>query len=321
MPRTRPFLAALLAAAGLGTTATPAGAALVYVRDADAAKRPATVWIAADDGSGARKLGEGTFPQISADAKTVLHFDADGSDLFVASAQGGARRALIEGAGDIESPRFSPDGSLVAAIVDRQLRVYETATGRMGVVARGDIDQLSFSPDGQRIAYSAERSGGSDVFTVSVLGGDADRLTDGGRSLLPVWGPSRIAFVRRKSSGAFDIWTMTAEGRRVRRVTATRVPSGASGLAPVEWSADGRRLAAQYVATEARIGFTVNPFTGKTRALRRKVTFDLSGDGADVLTHSGGAEPEGRHNVYAAPYGGGKSRLLVRGGAFPDWSR
>ena len=156
---------------------------------------------------------------------------------------------------------------------------------------------------------------------MSVLGGDADRLTTNGRSLLPVWGPSRIAFVRRKSSGAYDIWTMTAEGRRARRVTKTRVPSGSSGLAPVEFSADGRRLAAQYVAGRARIGFTVNPFSGKTRALRRKVAFDLSADGSSVLTQSGGAEPEGRHNVYSAPYGGGASKLLVRNAAFPDWSR
>jgi hypothetical protein len=40
-----------------------------------------------------------------------------------------------------------------------------------------------------------------------------------------------------------------------------------------------------------------------------------------VLTQSGGAAERGKHNVYVAPYDGGKSTLLVRDAFLPDWSR
>jgi Tol biopolymer transport system component len=311
--------------------AAPASAALVYVKDP--AGKPA-VHIAADDGTGARKLVDGTQPQISPDGSVVAFLRASGrrQALALVAAAGNAEPRRLTASTTIESVQFSPDGKLLAAeIGGRRLQIYEVATGRTATLARGFIKGLSFSPDSQRIVYGrgadATARGESDVHVVSVLGGEPEQITKDGRSLLPVWGPSRIAFVKQKGKDrggaipAYDIWTMTGQGRRVRRVTVTKVPEGVSGLLPIEYSADGRRLIAQYVGQDVRVGFTVNPFRGTTRALRRKVAFDLSSDGSTVLTHSGGADPAARHNLYAAPYGGGRSTLLVRNAAFPDWSR
>lgn len=326
----RPFLAALVASAFLAFAA-PASAELVYVKNPAAVD--AKVFIAHDDGTGPRELTTGTQPQIAPNGATVAVLRANGSrqELWLVNADGTNERRLTASTA-VESVTFSPDSTLLAAeIGGRRLMVFEVATGRMATLVRGFIKGLTFSPDSQTIAYGlgvdSTARGASDVSKVSVLGGEPEQLTDDGRSLLPVWGPQRIALVKQKAASrggpipAYDIWSMTAQGRRARRITVTRVPDGVSGLLPIEWSADGRRLTAQYVGEDVRVGFTVNPFTGRTRSLRRKVAFDLSADGSAVLTHSGGADPAARHNVYSAPYEGGPSTLLVRDAAFPDWTR
>ena len=313
-----PPAAALVA---LAVAAPVAAAKLVYVKDPDAAPGQPTVWLAEDDGTRARKVGDGSYPQISADGRTLLHYANYGHNLVV---RGTARRArpheVVSRAGEIDTPRLSADGKLAAAVVDGQLRVFATGSGRARILARGEIDAISFAPDGRHLAFSRRTGAQSDVFRMSVEGGRERRLTEDGRSLLPVWGPGRIAFVKRERGGDLDIWTMTSRGRRVRRVTRTTAAAG-SGLAPVEWSADGRRLLGQYLAGELRVGFTVDPFSGDLRAIRRRVAFDLSADGTTVLTQSGGATPEGRHSIYASPWAGGRGKLLVRDAAFPDWSR
>lgn len=320
MARSRLLLALLpLAAAFSGASAAPASADLVYVKEGRGASQD--LWIAADDGRSPRKLaGDAAAPRIARDASRVAYLDAAGRELWLVGTRGGEPRRLYRGS-TVGAAKFSPDGELIATVADGRLRVFQTATGFMGVIARGRIGAFSFSPDGQQIAYDRERGGETDIFTVPALGGDARRLTRDGRSLLPAWGPERVAFVRRKTTGAYDIWTMTPQRTRVRRLTKTKVPDGASGLAPIEFSEDGRRLIAQYIAGEVNVGFTVNPFTGRTRALRRKVAFDLASDGSAVLTQSGGTAAGGRHNIYAAPYAGGKSQLLVRDAFSPSWSR
>ncbi|HEX8103858.1 MAG TPA: hypothetical protein VF533_14675 [Solirubrobacteraceae bacterium] len=320
MARSRPLLIAALALAGLAAGAPPAAAGLVFVKEDKAGAL--NVWISADDGTGQRRLAEdATSPKISPDGLLVAYLDADRRALRLTRTDGGEPRELYDGE-MLGTPKLSPDGSLVAVTTDDRLLVFETDTGRMGVVARAEIGAFSFSPDGQKIVYDATRNGETNLYTVSVLGDGTKRLTKDGRSLLPVWGAKRIAFVRKKvRTGAYDVWTMTARGKRVRRLTKLKVPDGASGLAPVAFSDDGRRMIGQYIAGPLRVGFTVNPFTGKTRALRRKVAFDVARDGSAVLTQSGGAEERGKHNVYAAPYDGGKSVLLVRKAFLPDWSR
>lgn len=329
----RLLLVALATLAALVLCAAPASAALVYVKTLRGGEP--TIFAAEDDGSEPRELVEGgTQPQISPDGASVAFVRPTGGrrlQLAVVPTAGGDARVLTAST-QVESVTFSPDSKLLAAeIGGRRLMVFEVETGRMGTLAQGFVKGLSFSPDSTRIVYGlgedATARGAADVYKVSVRGGTARRLTRDGRSLLPIWGPQRIAFVKQKGVDrtgqipAYDVWEMTEVGRAVRRMTRTKVPDGVSGLLPIEWSADGSRLIAQYVGADVRVGFTVDPRTGRTRSLRRKVAFDLAGDGSAVLTQSGGIDPDARHNVYSAPYEGGESELLVRNAAFPDWSR
>lgn len=320
----RLLLATLAASLLLG--AAPASAALVYVKLDGGAP---TIFAADDDGTDPRELVAGTQPQISPDGNFVAFLRTSGSRtrLGLIPTSGGDERLLVSSS-SVESVTFSPDGKLLAAEVGgRRLMLFEADTGRMATLATGFVKGLSFSPDSTRMVFGmgvdATARGAADVFKVSVRGGTPRRITRDGRSLLPVWGPRRIAFVKQKALDrtgmipTYDIWDMDERGRDVQRMTTTKVPDGVNGLLPIEWSGDGSRLIAQYVGADVRVGFTVNPRSGATRALRSKVAFDLAGDGSTVLTQSGGARP----NVYAAPYEQGASELLVRNASLPDWSR
>ena len=98
-----------------------------------------------------------------------------------------------------------------------------------------------------------------------------------------------------------------------------------SGLVPVESSANGGRLLAEFVGQDASVAFRVSPATGKAKALDADfenglVGFDLTADGRTVLGHTGGPDPTARHDVVTIPYTGGEPKVLVRRASFPDWS-
>ena len=99
-----------------------------------------------------------------------------------------------------------------------------------------------------------------------------------------------------------------------------------SGLVPLELSANGKRLLAEFVGQDTSVGFRVNPETGKVQALDARLRERLRGRRPDrrrptVLGHTGGPDPDRAHNVVTMPYRGGKPTVLVRRASFPDWSR
>jgi hypothetical protein len=124
---------------------------------------------------------------------------------------------------------------------------------------------------------------------------------------------------------SYNLFEVQPDGGSLRRITALRIPNLLSGLVPIELSADGTRLLAEFVGQDTGVGFAVDPRTGNTRSLSRNsetgfVGFDLSADGRTVLGQTGGPDPAARHNVATMPYRGGKPTVLVRRAAFPDWT-
>jgi hypothetical protein len=147
-----------------------------------------------------------------------------------------------------------------------------------------------------------------------------------------VWGPDEIVFDRfkrrRGGAPAFNLWAVDpAAVDELRRLTRLTIPPLASGLVPLEVSADGRRMLAVFTGQDTQVGFTVATASGRTRALstdfeRGLVGFDLSGDGRSILAHTGGGDPQAAHDVVVVPYGGrGEPKVLVAGAAYPDWTR
>ncbi len=152
----------------------------------------------------------------------------------------------------------------------------------------------SFSPSGKEIVWARKRGqgylveGGVDLYRARVDGRATTRLTRGGVSAYPVWGPKRIAFGRVRRSGdrhfpAFEVWTMLPRGGGLRRLTRTD--------GPIDWSADGRRLLTSIVSKWDTKSSVVDIGTGHIRTLvggTDVFTLALSRDGRFVLAWAGG---------------------------------
>jgi Tol biopolymer transport system component len=330
--------------------AVPAGASatLSYV------KNPfnSTVFVANDDGSGARKVESGYNPHVAPDGLTVAYLHEgprSAQELKVAAATGGSGKTVMANLREAFYVTWSPDSKTIAALRGpelgkRNLVLIDVATGLQSVVASGYFSGFSFSPDGTEIAYS--RAGSekypprSDVFrfpvpipgVVNVRAPEAVRLTSDHRSSDPLWGPQKIVFVKtlgknRRYGPKNELFLMNPQGKGVKRLTHTKVPALLQGLFPTDWSAGGNRLLTEFQGQDTSYAVVVNPKTGKQRPVAGTgetgfVGTDLSADGSLVLGFNGGFEVGLRNNkVQTVPYGGGKPKTLVKEAYEPSWSR
>jgi Tol biopolymer transport system component len=147
-------------------------------------------------------------------------------DIFVVDAAGGTPVDVTNTAANEASASWSPDGTQLAFMSDRDgnEEVYRQNADGIGAATRltnepGRDADPDWSPDGQKIAFFSERPGSSccgTVWTINALdGSDPVNLTNG--SIFdadPSWSPdgSRIAFVRDAGGQNFEVWTALADG-------------------------------------------------------------------------------------------------------------
>jgi Tol biopolymer transport system component len=326
----------------------PASAAATLVFD----RHPLnpSVWVAADDGSGARRLTSGSQPRISPDGATVAYMVTGDPksfrpDLMVVPADGSAPpRLLAKGWRESFTFAWSPDSRTIAALVGpelgrRSLALIDVATGTRRTVADGFFSGVGFSPAGDELLYGRATSERypvrSDIWRAPVAEGGAApaALTSDHRSQTPLWSPTgRVVFVRlvdaqrRKYGPKNELYVMSPDGSGVARLTKTKVAQLLQGLTPTAWSGDGTRLLAQFGGQDTSYAETVDPLTGAHRPVVKAeeagfVGTDLSSDGTTILGATGGFDPDAKHDVVTIPYGGGKLTALVRGAFDPDWNR
>lgn len=313
------------------------------------------VFVAKDDGSVARRIGSGTNPRVSPDGQTVVFYRAGKGKqppkLMVVPASGGAPRVLASGWQEPFVFAWSSDSAAIAVqlgpeIGKRRLTRIDVASGAQQTLARGWFGGVSFAPEGsEQLVFAMSASEGfpvrSDVYRIDLLPPGATSvaavepkpLTSDHRSTSPLWGPgNRIVFVkrlgekRRKYEPKNDLFLMKPDGGEVKRLTRTKVGPLFFGLVPTEWSANGRRLLAEFGGQDTSYAVAVNPRTGSERPLTRErevgfVGTALSFNGELVLGMLGGFEPGPGHEVVSIPYTGGKPRVLARNASEPDWSR
>jgi dipeptidyl aminopeptidase/acylaminoacyl peptidase len=340
-PKSTKWIGALVAAAALLALPSAAGATLTFVRN----PLNPSVFLAGDDGQGAKKVDAGRAPRISPDGLSLIYLHegpGHAQEMKVTPVAGGPTRTLLRGWQETSYLAFSFDSQSLLALEGaelgkRSLVLIDIPSGLRRTVADGYFSGFSFSPDGEQIVFA--RAGSqkfpprSDVFRASASGGRFVALTRDHRSLAPLWGPSgKIVFVkqleakRRKYGPKNELYLMNEGGRQVKRLTHTKVDQLLLGLSPTEWSGNGARLLAEFEGQDTSYAVSVNPRTGAQRPLDRKreggfVGTALSADGTTVLGFTGGFEPGPDHNVASVPYSGGKKTVLAKNAFEPDWSR
>jgi Tol biopolymer transport system component len=333
-----PMRAALLALVFTLTATAPAHATLVFERG----QATTSVWVANDDGSGAKRLVTGSQPHVSRDGKTVVYVSGAGEEspqLREIPAAGGASRPLVRNL-RFGAFAWSADGRYVAAQTGplngrQRLTLIDRTSGTARTVARGAFYGWSFSPASDQLVYArADRDAlfpATDLEVAATAGGLPRILTQDGRAMYPLWGPQQLAYVRyrhpeRRGDGPkFNLWLLNPDGTGRRRLTNDRVPFLLTGLTPTAWSADGTRLLAEFGGQDTAYAVTVDPATGAERVVGAKsqgfLASALSADGSTILGSSGGFEWPGPARIVTAPYTGGATRVLVARGQSPDWSR
>ena len=343
-----PLLLSAFVLAALLAVPAAAQATLAYVRN----PFHPTVFVANDDGSGAKKIEAGELPKVSPDGNWVayLHQGAKNEqELKLAPAAGGPARTLMVDFREPFSLEWSPDSTRLAAkrgseLGKRKLVVIDVAAGTQQVVAEGFFSGFSFSPSGFELVYAKTGSERfpprTDLFrtetpppgVVNVQAPQTYRLTKDHNSAYPLWGPQKIVFVKalgakkRKYGPKNELFLINPTGKGVKRLTHTNVPLLLQGLVPTDWSAGGNQLLAEFEGQDTSYAVKVNPKTGAQKPVSKSgeqgfVGTALSSDGKLVLGFEGGFDPGAGHDVVAIPYAGGKPKLLARNAFEPDWSR
>jgi hypothetical protein len=336
-------VAAALAAAPAGGVAV-SGVSIAYLTGS--AESLPSVWSAGAGGGSARRLGPGDAPLLSPSGETVAASDigSSGSALTLYPANGGAPTGYFNIVHvSATALAWSPDSRYLAVALTGNnapslsgygLAIIDTLTGTEQTIASGAIYGASFAPgSADTLAYARATSlsvtAAANIYTVGADGTATKQITIDGRSADPVWGTRGIAFDHeqfRKGYAPLDqIWLMRANGSGRKQITHTHVSLLASGLAPLAFSADGTRLAAEFEGEDMSIGYSVSVLTGRATELTvgnaSVSAWGISRDGRSILVTVGGFEqPPNRGKIEEIPFSGGHPTLLIAHGGFPSWN-
>ncbi|MBI2458626.1 MAG: Tol-Pal system beta propeller repeat protein TolB [candidate division NC10 bacterium] len=246
-------------------------------------------------------------------------------ELFIMDYDGATPVAITGNQSINLSPRWSPDGRLIAYTSYRNgnpdLFVLNFDSGRRDVLSaqRGLNATPGWSPDGQWLAFAMSASGGTNLFLIPKGGGTPKPLTTGPAiSVSPSFSPNgRQIVFNSDRGGSPQIYVMDVEGTNLRRLTF----QGNYNASP-RWSPRGEKIAFM-----CRIGGNqiclINP----------------DGTGLQQLTTLGGNEdpswsPDGRHIVFTSTRTGHRDLFVMhadgteqtrltkngRDNYLPDWS-
>ena len=143
----------------------------------------------------------------------------------------------------------SPDGQTIVFDLLGDLYTLPVAGGKATRLTSGmayDV-QPRFSPDGKRVVFVSDRSGGDNLWIMSLDGKDTLQLTKGNTNLYvsPEWTPDGQYVVASRSAGlggAAKLWTYHVEGGNGVALTATPAPPPTLKMMGAAYGKDPRQL-------------------------------------------------------------------------------
>jgi Tol biopolymer transport system component len=160
----------------------------------------------------------------------------------------GKALALTQTGSNERTPRWSPDGTRLAFVSDRdgerEVYVYDLAQPQTEPVNLSQHPapdwQPAWSPDGQRVAFASHRDGNWEIYVVDADGANLERLTaHPANDFAPSWAPDgrRLVFASRRYTDA-DLFAIDVETRALTQLTA-----GQWNEFEPAWSPDGQWIA------------------------------------------------------------------------------
>jgi TolB protein len=167
--------------------------------------------------------------------------------LAIMDQDGANNRFLTDGSFLALTPRFHPTKDEIAfmSYINNKPRVFlfDLGTGRQRVL--GDFAGMTlsprFAPDGNSVVMAQTHGAGSDIYQVSLSGGGARRLTDGGGSInvSPCFSPDATQIVFNSDRGGDQqLYVMGADGSGIKRISY-----GQGQYADPVWSPRGDLIA------------------------------------------------------------------------------
>ncbi|HWS55760.1 MAG TPA: hypothetical protein VN228_16595, partial [Pyrinomonadaceae bacterium] len=174
----------------------------------------------------------------------------------------GAQPIKITTSGNVRSAALSPDGKLVAFVVDeggrRGLWARQVAVSNsVRLVPPSDFTYfgLVFSRDGTYVYFVASEQDGrrGDLYRVPALGGSVQKLRAGVDSPIGLSQDGKhLAFVARDAGrGRATVYVTDQDGAGEREVAARQFPEHFSTTPAPAWSNDGSRLALVVESSDA----------------------------------------------------------------------
>jgi hypothetical protein len=335
----RKALAIFLGLAALLALPAAANATLSYTKGIQKPR----VYVAEDNGKGARQVGLGRNSHVSPNGEWVA---------YERETKGGLGELRLYQVDIHKSERllspwaesfvfaWSPDSTKLAAVTGglkgpNTSLVIDAKSTKREKVATGFFNGVSFSPESDEIVYGVSQTENtlkSDVFRWALGGGAPQALTHGKRSGFPLWGPKgQIAFARfGNAKKPYEVppgqlFVMNDEGQQISQLSHTKPSPLSTGLTPIAWSENGARLLTEFSGEDQSYAVALSTVTGAEKKLTKNAETGLQGaalspDGKTVLGTVGlgfGANPKPK--VVTVPWGGGPEKVLVAGGYEPSW--
>jgi TolB protein len=229
--------------------------------------------------------------------KIAFTSERDGNaEIYVMNSDGTDQRRLTDSPELDDHPGWSPDGTQIvfSRLIEAHNDLYIINSDGTGLTRLTDTADTSerypdWSPDGKTIVFSAFGGGEAGIYTIRP-DGSHEKLLMGGPLHSPQWSKDgkMIAFDGEPAGCKFEVYTMKADGSKMREITEHPMGCGGYDKHP-SWSPDGDQLVFWSSNRDAAHTEDENLFL-----------INADGSGETQLTHT--------------------NNVLNYGGYDPDWS-